>query len=940
MLFNRNKLFNMMLKALLTFSILIIFISGITTIPAKAKDKENARTVRVGYYIAPGFQEYDEKTGEYSGLSYEYLMALKLYTGWDYEFVPVEFSDGVKMLQDGKLDLMNNVSKTPEREEKLGFSMYASGSNYACLVVRSDDTNYAYNDYETFSNMTIGLLNNSIYNSYFSEYCDRYHISPTLKYYDNGVEANEALEKGDIDARIISNSYNIDVRVVGKFAPMDYYFAVPIAEQDLLKELNDALTKVRTDLPNLDRELNEKYETAYEEKAVVLSGDEKKYLETHPVVKVATSKMWYPISYFDENGNYKGTLAKIYDEISKATGLTFDFVPCDDYIEALDTIKAKEIDMISECPYNFNFANQYGVMLSDVVGQVSVYRVMANRKHAEDIKKVALFNNVYLNKQVKKYYGNKVTYVSYENMQDAVNAVLKGEVDCTHLNFYQSVAFQNQGKYIELNYYIMPSLQYDFAIGISDTADPALQSLVAKGLNHIGKEEISELFENTAGEEDEMDLQAVFYRNPTFVIVVISGICVLVALLITFLIYRNRMREKNQELVRANNAKTDFLSNMSHEIRTPMNAIIGMTKLAQEEHSENAKVKAYLKEIDESSKYLLNILNDVLDMSRIESGHFTLHKEWVSPRDVTVPCLDMIIPLMKEKNISFIYDEHIREATFYEYYVDIMKTQQLVINLLNNAYKYTPENGTVTLKFKNIYFDKARMITIDSFVIEDNGCGMSKEFQKKIFTPFEQERNQYTGPVAGTGLGLALSKSIANQMGGDITVESELGKGSKFTATFTSQYRMKTKKLSENTEPHKEEMKYDLEGKKVLMAEDHPINAKIARTIMENRGMIVQCAENGEIACDIFAESDLNEYDAILMDIRMPVMDGLEATKKIRNMNRADARQIPIIAVSANAFDNDIEKSKEAGMNEHLAKPINPDILYNCLQKFFDKNVK
>lgn len=392
-----------------------------------------------------------------------------------------------------------------------------------------------------------------------------------------------------------------------------------------------------------------------------------------------------------------------------------------------------------------------------------------------------------------------------------------------------------------------------------------------------------------------------------------------------------QMRKANA----AAQAKSDFLSTMSHEIRTPMNAIIGMTKLAQDEKINNPAVTEYLDEIGKSSEYLLGILNDVLDMSRIESGNFKLNPTWSSPSAILDPCIKMILPMMAARDITFDYPKSGNGGKKFECYVDVLKVQQMIMNLLNNACKFTPEGGHISFVGKNIAFNPETMMVTDQLTVSDTGCGMSEDFLKRIFTPFEQERTATTSAIKGTGLGLAVSRNIARKMGGDITVKSVLGEGSSFTITMHYLARLFTEKEAVV------EKKMDftrLVGTKVLLAEDHPMNATIAVKLLNKKGITVVLAQNGREAISAFDASQTNEFDAILMDIRMPVIDGLEATKTIRELARADAAAIPIIALSANAYDEDIKKSLAAGMNAHLSKPIDPEKLYQTLYHFVCMN--
>ena len=375
---------------------------------------------------------------------------------------------------------------------------------------------------------------------------------------------------------------------------------------------------------------------------------------------------------------------------------------------------------------------------------------------------------------------------------------------------------------------------------------------------------------------------------------------------------------------KADRAKTEFLSQMSHEIRTPMNGIIGMTKLAQDS-VQDLKTKEYLREIDESSQYMMCLLNDVLDMSRIDSGRLELHRKWVNVNRLLCSCIEMIESMMHAKGIHFIYPD-IKKETDAEFYVDPIRVKQVITNLLINACKFTPKGGTVTLGVKNLSHDNEH--ATDQLTIQDTGCGMSEDFiQNGIFKPFSQEQNEYTSALNGTGLGLALVKEIIEKMGGRIEVSSEQYVGTTFTITFSSNYRF-------NKSIEKKEDAYDrnaLKGVVALLVDDHPVNRRIAKALLEKVGMIVVQAENGKEAVEQFCAYELSHFGVILMDIRMPVMDGIEAMKTIRSLNRSDAKTVPAIAVTANAYDEDVSKSFDAGMNAHLAKPVSPETLYETI---------
>ncbi len=388
------------------------------------------------------------------------------------------------------------------------------------------------------------------------------------------------------------------------------------------------------------------------------------------------------------------------------------------------------------------------------------------------------------------------------------------------------------------------------------------------------------------------------------------------------------------EAKRAGAAKSDFLSDMSHEIRTPMNSIIGMSKLAQDEVLNNPQLALrYLEQIDSSSDYLLGIINDILDMSRIESNKFELHYEWISPLEVIDSSVQMIESQMLKKGLHFHVVKPSKTHSGVEFYVDAMRTKQLLINLLNNAYKFTPEGGTVSLEIRNKSQENGN--AVDEITVTDTGCGISKEFQEHIFEPFTQERNAETNAIQGTGLGLTLVKKIITAMGGTVKVASELKKGSTFTLELPYKYRLKAAPTEKDSMVKADESL--LQGACVMLAEDHPLNSLIATRLLEKKHVEVVPVSNGQQALDQFSASPAGRFDAILMDIRMPLLNGWEASKAIRALSRKDAKTIPIIAMTANAFEDDVKTSLQCGMNGHLSKPIEPKKLYETLTRYLTK---
>ena len=389
-----------------------------------------------------------------------------------------------------------------------------------------------------------------------------------------------------------------------------------------------------------------------------------------------------------------------------------------------------------------------------------------------------------------------------------------------------------------------------------------------------------------------------------------------------------------EEANQANKAKTAFLANMSHEIRTPMNAIIGLDRIALNDPGISETTRDNLEKIGLSAQHLLGIINDILDMSRIESGRMTVKNEEFSFAKALAQVNTMISGQCMDKGIE--YECRVKGAVDDYYIGDDMKLRQVMLNILGNAVKFTPSGGTVTFVVEAVARFNGK--TTLRLIIRDTGIGMSQEFLPRLFDAFSQEDSSSTNRYGSTGLGMAITRSIIELMNGTISVESEKHKGTTFTVTVTlTDCDRKTIREEEPAlQPRKDEKPLretaDLKGRRILLAEDVTVNAEIMMMVLSMREIQVDHAENGRIAVEMFEEHEEGYYDAVLMDMRMPEMDGLEATRRIRAMNRSDAKSIPIIALTANAFDEDVQHSMQAGLNAHLSKPVEPDILFETLE--------
>ena len=379
----------------------------------------------------------------------------------------------------------------------------------------------------------------------------------------------------------------------------------------------------------------------------------------------------------------------------------------------------------------------------------------------------------------------------------------------------------------------------------------------------------------------------------------------------------------------ASRAKTAFLSSMSHEIRTPLNAIIGLNNIAMAGEDAGEKTMEYLGKIGDAAGHLLEIINEILDMSRIESGKMTIRKEEFSLTEALDQVNTIIGGQCRDKGLD--YEFNTKGRVDEKYIGDAVKLKQVLINILGNAVKFTPEGGRIDFTVEEgPRFDQSAVL---KFIVSDTGIGMSKEFLPRIFDPFAQGDNASPGMYGSTGLGMPISKSIVELMNGHIDVASEEGKGSTFTVTVTFGESDSKDDAPQEDRPAGEKKAVDLRGRRVLLAEDVPVNAEIIMMVLEGREVKAELAENGRQALEMFKSSEPGYYDAVLMDMRMPDMDGLEATRAIRSLDREDAASVPIIALTANAFDEDVQRSMQAGLNAHLSKPVDPDTLFETMER-------
>lgn len=923
------------------FSTLVCFCM-LAVIFSSAALAQNGRVVRVGYYLYNGFQEHEQATDIYSGYSYEYLMNLAQYTGWTYEFVPCTFTDSLQKLETGEIDLVNNVNRTSEREEHFAFSALPSGENCAYLITRPNNKSVGFDDFSSFGTIKIGLSQKSIFSQPFIKLCQEHNCAPNIIWYNSNEAVVHAYESNQVDAMVIASTNKMDFHLLTKFFPHSYYIALPKNKPELLKELNCAMESLRTSDPFLNSRLQAKYYGTNTENSSFLTKDERAYLEENPIATVAYTSDWYPLSYTDDKGKFAGPMRWLYDQISLKTGLQFDFVPLQKGTKFMNITKDYSAQIISEFPHDFNWANKFDVRMTKPF--TSPYLITVSKDVIKPHDVIAIVYGDYLSEVVKKIYGNQHKYLVCPTINDCMDAVTSGKAAATVLLHYESAYYSQLFKYGTLQYNIINNTDYSMSIAVANSADTRLFTIIQKGLLGIEPTDLAHNFNPLVIIKDQQNIFMLLYKHP------LISLGVLIFILGTLLVagvsffYLKRIRQKNltinkqntllAEAVKkansANHAKSAFLSRMSHDMRTPLNGIINYADFIQEA-TDLSEAKSLSRKIKAAGNYLAALVNDVLGVSRIEAGKVVIHKAPCSYADFTTELHNVLDPKAAEKGVHLIFLSSGRTNDVL--LLDHMRLQQIFINLLNNAIKFTPTGGAVTLRteLKPLQGNHLLLHTI----ITDTGIGMSPEFvQNGLFKAFSQEHPGEDTEETGTGLGLNIVQQLVTLMGGKINCTSKLGDGTTFDFTIPTELVDPT---TVTTSPAPDTNGVSLTGKRILLCEDHPMNQEIIKRLLEHEGCQVTVAGNGQLGVEAVKQSATTPFDLILMDIRMPIMNGIAATQAIRALPNSYAQTVPIVAITANSFPEDINQCLAAGMNAHLSKPIDAHKMYTLLISLLHK---
>ena len=1059
---------------------LLLLLSAVLPVKAAA-ETASAKVVRVGSF-EDTFNYVNEK-GARKGYGYELLETLSGYTGWQFEYVTCDWSDCFEKLKNGEIDIIGGISYTEDRTQEMLFSDEPMGVEKYYLYADLSRADISASDFKTLNGKKIGVLMGTEPEVMLAEWEEKYGLKTEHVNISNNEDVKQKLANHEIDCFVsLEESFWAErgISTITRVGESGIYYAINKNRPDIKEELDDAMRALDEAVPFYTADLYKRYFSM--DYTPILTGEEKAWLRKHGAIRMGFLASDSGVSTFDPaTGEFTGVITDYIQFAADCLGnqeLEFQLVGYDSKEAELDALKSGEIDMIFHCDQNPNLAEEYHFACTNTTWTSNLMAV-TNKQHFNEnnVNRIAVPQNKLSLKKYLAFYYPQWEIVDCDTQEDAARLVKDGQADC----FVTGISSEN--KYSKkYSFYSVPLVNPVRSCFAVNSGNRSLLSILNKTIKAMPVNMLAgalAMYKSSARKVTLSD----FIKDNFFKVMLISSIAVAVVLLtILMLLQKARKAEAaarkaasdTQELnaklqvavekaESANRAKSTFLSNMSHDIRTPMNAIIGFTTLALSNIDDTDRVKDYLGKTLASSNHLLSLINDVLDMSRIESGKIHLEEVEVNLSDVLHDLKTIVSGQIFAKQLELYMD--VMDVTDEDVYCDKTRLNQILLNLLSNAIKFTPAGGTVSVRVRQLA-GKVHGCGQYEFRIKDNGIGMSQEFAQKIFEPFERERTSTVSGIQGTGLGMAITKNIVDMMGGTIEVQTAQGKGTEFTVCVPMRAQTEQRPVEKITELEglkalvvdddfntcdsvtkmlvkvgmraewtlsgKEavlrarqsiemsdayhayiidwrlpdmngievtrqirslhddtpiiiltaydwsdieveakaagvtafcakpmfmsdlretlmsalgqkpadavqgllpEKNADFKGKHILLVEDNELNREIAQEILREYGFLVDSAENGAVAVEKVSTAAPGSYDLVLMDVQMPIMDGYTATRKIRALDDPARAKLPILAMTANAFDEDRRNALESGMNGFLSKPIVIDDLVQELHK-------
>lgn len=924
---------------------LLVFIMLAFNLSVLARTSEK-RVLRVAFPQVDGMS-WTAEDGTHHGMLVDYLNEIAKYTGWEYEYIDTKGPAMLNEFVEGKYELMGGNYYIPALEKYYAYPNYNMGYSRSLLLARSDDRSIHSYDLESMNGKTIGVYENARENiRRLKEFMAINGLYCNIRYYKQEDMVGKIglypyLAKGEIDLLLNNVAHISDsVRVVVAYDSQPYYIVTNPGNKEVLDGLNMALERILDANPNFAAE---RYAVNFPDRLVniQLSDRDLEYVNERKTITVAVPENWYPL-YCKETPlkNHTGIMADVLDEIKSFTGLRFSYVYAKNYADAIRLIQQGDADILGFFLGDENDAAQLGLALS--ASYVSANNIIVRNK-ACSYPAPGLVGALVENQRLPSGISvEKIRF--YPSIKEALFAVNNGEAD-----FIYGLSSRMEQDILRYHFTNLAPVtlvndQSTISFALPIPVDPDLLTILNKAINNLSESERT-VIRNRNLESigvSEFSLTDFIYANPLqFMFIVMFVLSVLFTALLLAIGARMKATVIQGNLKRAeaaNLAKSEFLSRMSHEIRTPMNGIVGMSTIAMQNIDNTDKIKDCLEKVIMSSKHLLALINDVLDMSKIESGKVELRHESFNFRAFLQDFENLYGEQAKSKGIS--YETVLASDLEVQIIGDSLRLNQVLSNLLSNALKFMPAKGIIKLRVSKTGEDQENVYL--RFEVIDTGCGIAEENYDKIFESFEQENVDVTYKYGGTGLGLSIVKRFTQLMGGSIHVTSVQGSGSTFTVDLPFGKVKESGELARFSDINGRDdlakdcyvIDYDFKGKRILLVEDNELNREIAEELIGATGASVESAEDGVQAVEKFKESAEGYYDLILMDVQMPHMDGYEATRCIRALGRSDAQKVPIFAMTANAFAEDVQKSREAGMNAHISKPLDIRAVYKQMNRY------
>ena len=938
------------LAALCIGIFVVLGIWMVLTVPCRAaetnNDEKKPQIIRVGSF--EDTFNYVDKNGVRRGYGYELMQALAGYTGWEFEYVKCDWSNCFDKLENGEIDIMGDISYTDERAQKMLFPDEPMGEEKYILYADLSDTDIGMSDFSFMDGKRVGVFMGTEPEIMLTEWENKngVHTEHVNVNSDDDVEKKLANHEIDcfvsLEESIWSEQGISSVTTIGKSG---IYFAINKERSDIKTELDWAMRQLDQDSPFFKADLYKKYFTL--DYCQSLTGGEKSWVEEHGSIRIGfLSNDTAVFSMDEENGKLTGMLAEYFSYAKDCLGnqtLEFNIQEYEDYDEMIQALQNREIDMIFYAGRNPYFAEENGYALTNTAWTYSLMAVTDEEKFDENkVYTVAVPKEKYALKQHIAFSYPKWKLVDCDSFDDAADMVIHEKADGFLMGASQALIYDNSQNFKSVP--LTKTMEACFAVR---SGEGTLLSILNKTLKAMPSDMLTSALAIYDSTPDKVTFYA-FVKDNMIAFFATAGFFALSIIGIILVLLRKARKAEAVAKLAANDtqklndkleialkkaedaslAKTRFLNNMSHDIRTPMNVILGYAQLMEDElkGKDLPETSEHLKKLQQSGSILLSIINNVLDMARIESGRMELDENYARIEDIRQSLFEIFDDEAKKKNIAFHYKMNLEHE---HVLTDITKVEEIFVNILSNAIKYTLAGGSIMVNIDELPCDESGYMMVRTRV-SDTGIGMSEDYLTNIFEAFTREQNTTEGKIAGSGLGMSIVKKYVDLLGGTIEVESELGKGSTFTVALKHRIADESyyvKNHAENPETYSE----ILQGRRVLLVEDNDLNAEIAAAILERSGLKTERVEDGIQCVNRIMEMPAGTYDIILMDIQLPKMDGYKATQTIRHLPDKDKASIPIIAMTANAFEEDKRAAIAAGMNGHIAKPIQVDKLFSTL---------